>query len=90
MNYYIAIFAQSYVGEWRVFFPDLPKCEARGFDVQDATFVAESVLMQFAKEAGVLPRARDLSEIKRDKDWLSHQDIDFTGPVVLRMIPLAA
>ena len=90
MNYYIAIFAQSFVGEWRVLFPDFPECEARGFTVQDATFVAESALMRCAQEIGTLPRPRDLSEIKRDSDWLSQHEIDFAGPVVVRMIPLAA
>ncbi|WP_119305201.1 type II toxin-antitoxin system HicB family antitoxin [Dongia deserti] len=90
MNYYIAIFAQSIVGEWRVFFPDFPECEARGFTVQDATFVAESALMRCAQETGTLPKPRDISEIKRDAEWLSRHQIDFAGPVVVRMIPLAA
>jgi len=90
LNYYIAIFAQSVVGEWRVLFPDFPAYEARGFTVQDATFVAESMLAQCAQDRETLPRARDLSEIKRDAEWLSRHDIDFTGPVVVRMIPLAA
>ncbi len=90
MNYYIAVFAQSFVGEWRVFFPDFPTCEARGFTVEDATFVAETMLVRCAQESGTLPRPRDLSEIKRDAGWLSRHEIDFTGPVVVRMIPLAA
>ena len=90
MNYYIAIFAQSFVGEWRVFFPDFPECEARGFTVQDATYVAQSALMRCAREADTLPRSRDLSEIKQDAEWLSRHEIDFEGPVVIRMIPLAA
>lgn len=90
MDYYIAIFAQSFVGEWRVFFPDFPDCEARGFTVEDATFVAESALMRCAQESGTLPKPRNMSEIKRDADWLSRHEIDFAGPVVVRMIPLAA
>jgi predicted RNase H-like HicB family nuclease len=90
MNHYIAIFAQSAVGEWRVFFPDFPACEAHGFTVEDATFVAESMLVRCAQESATLPRPRDLSEIKHDAEWLSRHKIDFSGPVVVRMIPLAA
>jgi hypothetical protein len=73
-----------------VFFPDFPDCEARGFTVQDATFVAESALMRCAQENGTLPKPRDINEIKRDADWLARHEIDFAGPVVVRMIPLAA
>jgi predicted RNase H-like HicB family nuclease len=90
MTYYVAIFAQSFVGEWRVFFPDFPECEARGFTVQDAAIVAESALVRHARESGKLPQALDVGEIKRDPDWLSRHEIDFAGPVVVRMIPLAA
>ena len=90
MTYYIAIFARSVFGEWRVLFPDFPGSEACGFTVEDATFVAESMLARCAQETGHLPRARDLTEIKCDEKWLSQHDIDFSETVVVRMIPLAA
>ena len=90
MHYYIAIFAQSIVGEWRVLFPDFPECEARGFTVRDAGAVAESALARAAQASGALPSARDLGEIKRDREWLTRHGIDFTEPVVVRMIPIAA
>ena len=53
MNYYIAIFAQSFVGEWRVFFPDFPACEARGFTVEDATFAEAGMVGLWTKADSV-------------------------------------
>ena len=44
MSHYIAIFVEDHIGEWRVVFPDVPGCEARGFTLHDAQYAAASTL----------------------------------------------
>jgi predicted RNase H-like HicB family nuclease len=90
MSHYIALLIPSSVGEWRVVFPDLPECEAHGYTVDDATFAATSALSRCVAESGVSLRSpRDLSEIERDEDWLSRNNIDLSQAIVT-MISLAA
>jgi len=46
MRHYVAICIQEETGDWRAIFPDVPGCEAKGFDLADIRFAAESALKQ--------------------------------------------
>ena len=83
MSHYIALLLRSPVGEWNVFFPDVPDCQARGYTVDDATFAATTALSRRLAENGHLPPLpRDLSEIERDTEWLSRNHIDLHEAIV--------
>jgi predicted RNase H-like HicB family nuclease len=83
MSHYIALLVPSSVGEWRVVFPDLPECQARGYSVDDATFAATTALSRCLAENGVSPPLpRDLAEIERDEEWLSRNNIDLHEAIV--------
>lgn len=89
MSHYIALMLRSAVGEWNVFFPDVPDCQAHGYTVDDATFAATTALSRCLAENGHLPPPpRDLAEIERDEEWLSRNNIDLREAIVT-MIPLA-
>ena len=90
MTHYIAIFLENDVGEWRVMFPDVPGCEAKGFTLDDAKFAAVGALVQFIRENGSPPSyPMDLETLQRREEWLSQNHIDLSKAVV-SMIPLAA
>ena len=83
MSHYIALLLRSPVGEWNVFFPDVPACQAHGYTVDDATFAATTALSRCLAENGVPPPLpRDLAEIERDEEWLSRHDIDLREAIV--------
>jgi predicted RNase H-like HicB family nuclease len=83
MAYCVAIFVESEVGEWRVIFPDLPGCEARGFTLDDATIAASTALSNYARQnGGRFPSPRDLTEVEKDEEWLSRNGVDFTRAIV--------
>lgn len=89
MKHYVAIFVENHIGEWRVVFPDLPGCEARGFSLDDARFAAVSALAQRVHESESLPEPMDLAAIERSEDWLSQNSIDLSRAVI-SIVPLAA
>ena len=83
MAHYIALLIPSSVGEWRVVFPDVPECQARGYTVDDATFAATTALSRCLGENGASPpRPRDLAEIERDEEWLSRNNVDLHEAIV--------
>ena len=87
MTHYIAILRAT-GGEWHALFPDIPDCEVHGADLDQVTFAAANVLAQRIHMTGSrAPQPRDLSEIERDHDWLSRNDVDLATAVVT-MIPL--
>ncbi|HET6159024.1 MAG TPA: type II toxin-antitoxin system HicB family antitoxin [Dongiaceae bacterium] len=90
MNYYIAIFVESELGEWRAVFPDIPGCEARGFSLEDAKYAAASTLQQCIRRSGSpAPAPMDMNAVQRSEAWLTHNQLDLSRAVV-SMIPLAA
>jgi predicted RNase H-like HicB family nuclease len=90
MTHYIAILIPSAAGEWRVVFPDLPGCEAKGFSFDDAKVAAMTALLRWMKNAGPTARnPRDLSEIEHDTEWLARNDVDLLKAVIT-LVPLAA
>ena len=89
MNHYIAIFVETDLGEWRVVFPDVPGCEAKGFTLDDAKFAAVSVLVQSIRQCGSPPHPMNLEAVQRNEEWLSQHHIDLSKAIV-SMIPLAA
>lgn len=89
MKHYIAIFVENVVGEWRVVFPDMPGCEAKGFTLDDAKFAAVTALVQSIRENGSPPHPMDLETVQRSEEWLSQHNIDLSRAVV-SMVPLAA
>ena len=89
MKHYVAIFVENHIGEWRVVFPDLPGCEARGFSLDDARFAAVSALAQRVHGSESLPEPMDLAAIERSEDWLSQNSIDLSRAVI-SIVPLAA
>jgi predicted RNase H-like HicB family nuclease len=89
MNHYIAIFVETDFGDWRVVFPDVPGCEAKGFTFDDAKFAAVSALVQSIREGGSPPRPMDLEAVQRNEEWLSRHHIDLSKAIV-SMIPLAS
>lgn len=89
MTHYIAIIVPTDVGEWRVIFPDVPGCEARGSSLEDAKLAGVSRLMRCLKANGsTTPQPRDLSTIAKDREWMSRNDIDFSRAVVA-MVPVS-
>lgn len=89
MKHYIAIFVENHIGEWRVVFPDLPGCEARGFSLDDARFAAASALAQRLHGSGPFPEPMDMAAIRQSEDWLSRNSIDLSRAVI-STVPLAA
>jgi predicted RNase H-like HicB family nuclease len=90
MTHYIAIFIPSDIGEWRVVFPDLPGCEARGFSLNDAGYAAATALRKGMRAAGSpLPPPMDMTAVERNAEWLSRNHVDLSKTVV-SMISLAA
>jgi len=84
MSHYIALMLRSPDGEWNVFFPDVPDCQAHGYTVDDATFAATTALSRCLAENGHSPPLpRDLAEIERDKEWLSRNNIDLHEAIVM-------
>ena len=87
MTHYIAILRATR-GEWHALFSDIPDCEARGADLDQVKFAAVVELTQRIHMNGSKPPPpRDLSEIERDHDWLSRNNVDLATAVVT-MIPL--
>ena len=88
MTHYVAIFTASDDGEWRVVFPDVPPCEARGHSLQEAKFAGVNELARhFQAKGGMLPAPRDLADIERDEAWLSRNEV-VLSKVVITMIAL--
>jgi hypothetical protein len=89
MKHYLAIFVENDFGEWRIVFPDMPGCEARGFSLDDAKFAAATALVRCLREYGTPPLPMDLAAVKRNEDWLKQNQVDLSKAVVT-MIQLAA
>ena len=89
MKHYIAIFVEDSEGEWRVVFPDVPDCQAKGFALNDATHAARSALGRCISERGSPPSPMDMESVRRNKEWLELQHIDLAKAVVT-MIDVAA
>ena len=86
--HYVALLLPTEIGEWRVLFPDVSECEARGFTVQDATYAAATALAQCAEAKGDrLPMPRSLIQIESDHDWFAANGIALNDTVVT-MVPL--
>jgi predicted RNase H-like HicB family nuclease len=69
MTYYIAIFVETDFGEWRVVFPDMPGCEAKGFNLDDAKYAAVSALTRNIREGGSMPRVpMSLAAVERNEE----------------------
>lgn len=90
MKHYLAIFVESDFGEWRVLFPDVPGCEARGFTLDDAKYAASSALQRcIQKDGAPASIPMDLTAVQRRQEWLSQNRVDLSRAVVT-MVPLAA
>jgi predicted RNase H-like HicB family nuclease len=90
MPHYIAIFVEDYVGEWRVVFPDVPGCEAKGFSLDDAQYAAASALSKCLRENGTPPPLpMDMAAVEKRNDWLEQNHVNLSKAVV-SMISLAA
>ena len=90
MSHYIAIFVENALGEWRVVFPDVPGCEARGLTLPDAQFAAASALSQCLRENGTPPPLpMDMAAVEKCGEWLKQNQVDLSKDVV-SMISLAA
>ena len=90
MSYYIAIFIEDHIGEWRVVFPDVPGCETKGFSLEDAQFSAASALSKCLRENGTPPPLpMDLTEVEKCDEWLEQNHVNLSKAVV-SMIRLAA
>lgn len=90
MTHYIAIFIEDHVGEWRVVFPDVPGCEAKGFSLDDAQVAAASTLSQRLRENGTPPPLpMDLTTVEKSQEWLEQNRVDLSKAVV-SMISFAA
>lgn len=89
MTHYLAIFVESELGEWRVLFPDVPGCEARGFTLEDAKYAAYSALQRCIQDSDLpAPLPMDLTAMHRSQEWLSQNHVDLSRAVVT-MVPLA-
>ena len=78
------------MGEWRVVFPDVPGCEAKGFSMEDAEYAAASALRRCIEETGLpAPLPMDMAAVQRSDEWLSLNHIDLSKAVV-SMVPVAA
>ena len=83
MAHYIAIIVPSGDGDWRVLFPDIAECEARGVNLDAARMAAIDALDKRLKENGTgLRQPRDLADIERDEAWLSQNGVDFSKAIV--------
>jgi predicted RNase H-like HicB family nuclease len=90
MKHYIGIFIETDMGEWRVVFPDVPGCEAKGFNLDDARFAAASALSQGLHENGTPPPLpMDMVAVAKCDEWLEQNQVDLSKAIV-SMIPLAA
>ena len=88
--HYLAIFVEDQLGEWRVVFPDVPGCEARGFTLDDAQYAAASTLSRCLQENGTRPpMPMDMAAVKKSDEWLKQNRVDLSKAVV-SMISLAA
>ncbi|HKP25033.1 MAG TPA: hypothetical protein VJV39_14295 [Dongiaceae bacterium] len=88
LTHYVALLLPTEIGEWRVLFPDVSGCEARGFTVQDATYAATAALARCAAVKGDnLPMPRSLMQIESDRDWFKSNGIVLNEAVVT-MVPL--
>ena len=88
MTHYIAIFVEDDFGEWRVMFPDVPGCEAKGFTLDDARFAAASALARSVEENGAPPpHPMDMDAVQQNGTWLSQHRIDLSKAIV-SMVPL--
>ena len=83
MSYYIAIFIEDHIGEWRVVFPDVPGCEARGFTLHDAQYAAASTLSRCLQEKDAAPLLpMDMAALKKSDEWLKKHAVDWSKAVV--------
>ena len=83
MTHYIAILIPSAVGEWRVLFPDLPGCEAKGATFDGARLAALDALPRRVQNDGSIARGpKNLSEIEQDKEWLARNGVDLSKAVI--------
>jgi predicted RNase H-like HicB family nuclease len=88
MTHYVAIAVPTEVGEWRILFPDVPGCEARGYTVADAKYAALTKLRQRLECELPLPsHPRDLAAIASDHEWVSRNHVDF-AQAVIAIVPL--
>jgi len=86
--HYVALLLPTEIGEWRVLFPDVSECEARGFTMQDATYAATTALARCAgAHGGALPMPRSLIQIESDREWFTAHGIALREAVVT-MVPL--
>jgi predicted RNase H-like HicB family nuclease len=86
--HYVALLMPTEIGEWRVLFPDVSECEARGFTVQDATYAATTALARCADTRGeALPIPRSLIQIESDGAWFKANGVALKEAVVT-MVPL--
>lgn len=81
MNHFIAIFVQDDIGEWRVVFPDMPGCEARGFSLDDAKFAATTALLYCVRNGGA-PAPQPMSMAVLQEDWLTQNKVDLSRAIV--------
>ena len=89
MSHYIAIFIEDHIGEWRVVFPDVPGCEAKGFSLHDAQFAAASTLSNCLRDNGTPPLPMDMAAVEKSDEWLKQNRVDLSKAVV-SMISVAA
>ena len=88
-RYYAAFFVPSHVGEWHVFFPDLPDCEAYGFTLRDAEYAAATALAHYGEQKGaLLAPPRSVAQISKDEVWLSQNGVQL-AKAIITMIPLS-
>ena len=70
---YVGLFRALPNGDWRVGFPDLPGCEAKGKSFKEVFEAARHALSAHLKElGGPWPRPRSIAELMIDArgDWL--------------------
>jgi hypothetical protein len=90
MSHYIAIFIEDHIGEWHVVFPDVPDCEAKGFNLDDVQIAAASVLSRHLREsARPVPVPMDMKAVAERNEWLERNHVDLSKAVVA-MISVAA
>jgi predicted RNase H-like HicB family nuclease len=78
------------VGEWRVLFPDVPGCEAKGFSLDDAKYAAASALQWCIRGSrSTAPLPMDMATVQRSVEWLSQNHVDLSRAIV-SMVPVAA
>jgi len=83
MAHYVAIIVPSGDGTLCVLFPDLSECEIHGVTIDGARIAATDALSQWLeRNADHLPPPRDLASIKRDEEWLSKNEVDFSKAIV--------